>query len=540
MLTVALQQKQIDNEVLNYISTLEKENQELKTNYQQQTQSLLDFQNKYLALEELYTLMLLKRFGRSAERLMEDPGQVLLFTEEPEQAEQVEKEEEQKETVKSYTRKKAGRKPLNDKLKREVVEIDLPESEKICSHCHQEMTRIGFEPSEILKIIPLQILVQLIKRYKYACKNCEGVDNEDIAPTVKIAPVPPSMIPKSITSPSLLSTIFTYKFERHIPYYRQEKMYEEIGADISRQDMSNWQQQVYQKITPLLELLLKTVKSGPVLQMDETTVQVISDRKSEEEARKDTQKSYMWLARGGPPGKKVTWYEYHPTRAGYNAKEFLEGYSGYLQTDGYTGYDLAVEGRTDIHHVGCFAHARRKFFEASQVDKKSLSAQEGIKYIRKLYDIEDELREVLEKDKDTDKFLRERKEQVEPILEKFKAWLIKRKDEVLPSCLLGKAVNYSLAQWDKMTAYVESPYLTPDNNAAENAIRPFVLGRKNWLFCQSQGGAKSSCGIYTLIETAKQNGIVPFDYLMALFEKAPLAVTQEDWEKLLPWNIFTA
>jgi transposase len=296
--------------------------------------------------------------------------------------------------------------------------------------------------------------------------------------------------------------------------------------------MSNWQQQVYQKLIPLFELLKETVKSGSVIQMDETTVQVIG-----EEDRKDTQKSYMWLARGGPPDKTVIYYEYHPTRAAYTAKEFLHGYSGYLQTDGYEGYDAAVKGMPDIIHVGCFAHARRKFHEASKATKKPQSAEEGMKYIRKLYYIENEMRSQY---KDAESFLAERKKLVLPVLEKFKSWLLKRSEEVPPTLLLGKAVHYSLSQWDKMTAYLDSPYLTPDNNACENAIRPFVLGRKNWLFAQSPDGADSSCGMFSLIETAKQNGLVPYNYLMELFEKAPLAVSRNEWEKLLPWNIFTA
>jgi transposase len=373
--------------------------------------------------------------------------------------------------------------------------------------------------------------VEKTVRPKYACRCCEGTEDED-KPVVRMAPVPPSIIPRSIASASLLSTIITQKFERHLPYYRQEKQFEQIGADISRQDMANWQQQAYGKLEPLFGLLKEAVKSGPVLQMDETTVQVIG-----EEERKDTQKSYMWLARGGPPGKTIVWYEYHPTRAAYNAKEFLEGYKGYLQTDGYKGYDSAVEDMPGIIHVGCFAHARRKFFEAAKVNKGSRSAEEGLKHIRNLYVIENDLRS---QNMGEAAFLCERKARAGPVLEKFKAWLIKRKEEVAPSLLLGKAINYSLDQWDKMTAYLESPYLTPDNNACENAIRPFVLGRKNWLFCQSVGGAESSCGMFTLIETAKQNGLVPLKYLTALFEKAPLAVSSEDWGKLLPWNIFTA
>jgi transposase len=295
--------------------------------------------------------------------------------------------------------------------------------------------------------------------------------------------------------------------------------------------MATWKPLVYQKLKPLLYLLKNVFKSGPVIQMDETTVQVIHEK-----GRSYTQKSYMWLARGGPPGKPVVRYEYHPTRAAYNAKDFLEGYSGYLQTDGYKGYDTAVEDMPQIIHVGCFAHARRYFFEASRVNKESLSAQEAIKHIRRLYRLEDELRS---ENMDDAAFVEKRKARAGPILETFKTWLLKRKDEGPPSLLLGKAIHYSLSQWDKMVRYLESPYLTPDNNACENAIRPFVLGRKNWLFSQTPGGAESSCGMFTLIETAKQNGLIPFQYLMALFEKAPLAHSTEDWKKLLPWYIFT-
>ena len=394
------------------------------------------------------------------------------------------------------------------------------------------MTRIGEETSEKLVIMPPQIYVDQIVRPKYACRQCEGMEDEE-EPAVRIAPVEPAIIPKRIASPSLLATILTQKFEMHLPYYRQEKQFGQIGAAISRQDMSNWQEQAYEKLEPLFDMLEETVKSGPVLQEDETEVQVMG-----EEGRSDTQKSYMWLALGGPAGKKVIWYEYHPTRAGYYAKEFLEGYSGYLQTDGYIGYDSAVKDMPGIIHVGCFAHARRKFFEAAKISSKGQSAEEGMKYIRRLYQLEDALRSKWKDD--LEKFHEERKKEAAPILAEFRQWLSKRVDEVPPKVLLGEAIRYTMNQWDKLARYIESPYLTPDNNACENAIRPFVVGRKNWLFCQSVDGAKSSCGMFTLIETAKQNGIVPFKYLTAVFEKAPLASTPEDWEKLLPWNIFTA
>jgi transposase len=504
--------------LINYIK-------ELETSYNQKYQQLY---NEHLVLKEKYDLLVYKRFVRSAEQLLADDKQPLLFVEEAGEPAVKEEEPQELETVKSFTRKKAGRKPLSAKIEHRERIIDIPESEKTCA-CGAALTRTGEETSKKLVIIPMQIFVDHQIRPKYACRQCEGTEDEG-RPTVRIAPVEPSMIPKSIASASALAVIFTQKFEMHLPYYRQEKQFEQIGVVISRQDMSNWQQQAYDKLEPLFAMLKRTVKEGPVVQMDETPVQVIG-----EENRSDIQKSRMWLARGGPPGKKVIWYEYHPTRAAYNAKAFLEGYSGYLQTDGYDGYDCAVKDMPGIIHVGCMAHARRRFFEASKINKKPQSAEEGIKHIRRLYRLEDALRSKWKDDLES--FNEERKKEAASLLDEFKAWLLKRVNEVPPKTLLGEAVNYTLSQWDKLAKYLESPYLTPDNNACENAIRPFVLGRKNWLFCQSVGGAKSSCGMFTLIETAKQNGLVPRKYLTALFEKAPYAATLEDWEKLLPWNI---
>ena len=521
--------------VTNYINELksgyEKRIKTIENNYEQRLKEYKEYKFKYLEIKERYDLLIYKRFGRSAEQLLIDDKQQLLFSEDEEKPETaIETEQEDTEEIKSYKRKKPGRKAIDPNIPREERIIDIPEEEKTCA-CGEKLTRIGEETSEKLHIIAPRIFVERIIRPKYACRCCEGTEDEE-EPAIRIAPVEPSIIPRSIASPSLLSTIVIQKFEDHLPYYRQEKQFERIGVTISRQDMSNWQQKAYNALGPLFALLKETVKSGPVIQMDETTVQVMG-----EEGRLDTQKSYMWLARGGPPGKTVVLYEYRQTHGAYHAKAFLEGYSGYLQTDGYEGYDSAIRGMPGIVHVGCFAHGRRYFFEASKATKKHHSAEEGIKHIRRLYRLEEELRS---QQLDAEAFLAERKARAGPMLSDFKEWLLKRKGEVLTSSLLGKAINYSLSQWDKMTAYLESPYLTPDNNACENAIRPFVLGRKNWLFCKSPEGAESSCGMYSLIETAKQNGLVPINYLTALFQKAPLAFSNDAWQKLLPWNIFTA
>jgi len=526
----------IRNNINEIRNNYEQQMEEIKAQFEEQIKTLkinlLETENKYLVLKEQYDLLVYRRFGRSAEQLLRDEKQPLLFTEgETAKAECEGEKPEEPKKVNSYQRRNGGRKPISPNLSRRERIIDISEDEKNCA-CGAKLVKIGEETSEKVEIIPPVVFVDKIIRPKYACRCCEGTEDED-KPVVRIAPVEPSIIPKGIASPSLLSTIITQKYQLHLPYYRQEKQFEDIGVILSRQDMVNWQQQVYKKLIILLIMLKVTVKSWPVLQMDETTVQVIG-----EDGRDDTQKSYMWVARGGPPDKKVIWYEYHTTRAAYHAKEFLEGYSGYLQTDGYRGYVVAVKEIPEIIQVGCFAHARRKFFEAAKAGKEPGSAQIGIDFIRKLYEIEKKLRSQWEEDKQTEKFLLDRKKACEPVLKEFRSWLDKRKDEVPESTNLGKAISYSLNQWDKLIAYLESPYLTPDNNACENAIRPFVIGRKNWLFNQSPEGAESSAGMYTLIETAKQNGLVPFKYLMALFQKAPFATSTEDWEKLLPWNIF--
>jgi transposase len=483
--------------VINYIN-------EIKSNYENQIKELqlkynelIEYQNKYLEIKERYDILIYRKFVRSAEKFL-DETQQLLFVEETVETEAVEKDDTEEETteVKSYKRKKPGRKAIDPSIPRIEKIIDIPEEEKTCA-CGSNLTKIGEESNEKLHIIPQRIFVEKTIRPKYACRTCEGTEEED-KPVVIIAPVPPSIIPRGIASASLLSYIMISKYEDHLPFYRQEKQFERIGVKISRQDMANWQQKVYEKLKPLFELMKKTLKSGPVLRMDETTVQVMG-----EEGRLYTDKSYMWLSRGGPPDKTVVWYEYRETRAAYNARDMLEGYNGYLQTDGYGGYDAAVRCMPGIVHVGCFAHARRKFFEASKAAKKPQSAEEGMKYIRKLYSIENDMRAQFNDDEE--KFITERKKLAEPVLNDFKDWLVKRSLDVPPALLLGQAISYSLTQWDKMAAYLESYHLTPDNNACENAIRPFVLGRKNWLFNQSPRGAESSCGMFTLIETAKQN-----------------------------------
>jgi transposase len=368
------------------VETQKKEIKELENTIKQ-----LEFKN--IVLQEKYDLLVYKRFVRTSE--IQNETQPELFDEADAETETGKEDEGEKETI-TYQRnkRKAGRKPLPKNLTREERINDLGEDEKTCS-CGTRLERIGEDINEKLIIEEPRIYVERTVTPKYVCPCCKGGRHDADAPSViKQAPAVPVIVPGSIASPSMLAHIFTAKFQDHLPYARQEKQFERIGVGVSRQDMANRQGNVGILLILLYGLLKGTVKAGKVLRMDETTVQVMG-----EEDRKDTQKSYRWLARGGPPGKPVVIFKYSDTRKGENIDEFIEGFSGYLQTDGYAGYDRAVSGRTDITHVGCFAHGRRKFFEAHKNGVHTKSASIGIKHIKKLYEIDNELREQLQVNK---------------------------------------------------------------------------------------------------------------------------------------------
>ena len=511
--------KSLPEDILKYIESLESKNDILKNK-----NTVLEETNEYL-LEKL-KLALFRKYGKSSEK--DNPDQILLFEDETNDTNPDEEPDtEERITVPSHTRKKAGRKKLDDSLPREEIIHDISEEEKKCA-CGCDLVKIGEDVREKLNVIPEQIYVERHIYPKYACRNCEGSSDED-KKAVRKAETEKSIIPGSIVTPGLLAFIITNKFCDHMPFYRQEKRFERIGVRISRQDMVNWNNKSYEKLLPLKKLFKKKILEGNAIQMDETTVQVLN-----EDGKSSSSKSYMWLAMGVNSSKPLIYYEYHPTRHAEYVKDFLYGFEGYLQTDGYKGYDSALKGNDKIVHVGCLAHARRKFFEASKVSKKAGSSHEALKMINQFYSIENKLRE---EKLSEDGFLEKRKELIKPVMEKFKKWLDKKVLVIRESSKTGEAVKYTLSQWDKIMKYTECASLTPDNNACENAIRPFVLGRKNWLFSVSTKGAESSCFMYSLIETAKQNGLNPYGYLYHIFKEVPSFEDEKDFEKLLPWNL---
>ena len=500
----------------------------LQKSLQKERNERIEQQNKALEYFEELQLMRRRLFGRSAERLPEeDRRQLWLFNEaEVIAAREQPKQEQERVPVRAHTRIKRGRKPLPADLPRVEMIHDIPEEQKICG-CGEALTRIGEEVCEKLEIIPAQVRVRRHVRPKYACKTCEGSGDEE-NPAVRIAPAVKQILPKSIASPALIAYMLVAKFCDALPFYRQERQFQRMGVDVSRQDMANWTIAVYRRIEPLVQLLRMQIRSGPVVGIDETTVQVM-----DEPGRANTSQSYIWVFLGGEPEHPVVEYQYHPTRSSRVPLQYLKDYRGTIQTDGYEGYG-ELGRQPGIVHSGCWAHARRKFFEARVVSKQTGSADEALARIDRLFRVERELRD---QDLAPEVFVQRRREEVTPILEKLRSWLENRQPQVPPSTLLGKAIRYAVDEWPKLLRYLDSPYLRPDNNACERAIRPFVIGRNNWKISGSPAGATASAAWYSLIESSKLNDVEPYLYLRCILSRLPESTDPDDYRALLPWNI---
>jgi len=469
-------------------------------------------------------------FGRNSEKRSSDEKQLSLFDLPEEDFPIVEAPEEDDEIeVPSHKRKKRGRKPIPENLPRIDVIHDVDDAEKLCE-CGCQKECIGQEISEQLDIVPAKIQVIRNIRPKYACRNCEGVESD--GPTIAIARMPEQIIPKCIGTPGLIAFVLVAKFVDALPFYRQEKQFLRIGVEISRATMCNWTQKVAESFEILLMVLKKEILAGDLINIDETPVQVLK-----EPDRSNQTKSYMWVFRGGPPGSPGVLFEYHPTRAGDVAAKFLKGYQGSVQTDGYSGYNF-LDNIKGLLPVGCWVHARRNFLDVVKAagkpkdgKTKSGTADQALKYIRKLYKIE---KDAKRNGLFNGELLKERQEKTKPVLDEFKRWIDTKVEEVPPKSLLGKAIGYLINQWPRLIAYADTGHVSPDNNMAENTIRPFVIGRKNWIFAGSPQGAAASAAIYSLIETAKANGLEPYWYLRYLLDKLPEAMTEDDHRALLP------
>ena len=475
-------------------------------------------------LKQQITLLRKLLFGPKSEKQRpEDEKQSLLFDEAEANSSDSNSRKAKKSRVRSHERKKPGRKPLPADIPRIEIVHDLKDEEKVCE-CGEKLNHIGVDESERLEIIPAEIYVEHHIRHKYTCKKCEGLTDES-KPAIRTAPVAPQLIPKSIATSGFLAYAITAKFCDSLPFYRQSKIFLRHGIELPHATLCNWAIQIYERSKRLRELLWDELLKGPLIGIDETTVQVLK-----EPGRKNTTKSFMWIFRGGTAEKPIVYFEYRPTRNAGFLNERLVNYSGCIQTDGYSGYDF-LEHNIKIVHAGCWSHARRKFIEFKDALEDTQAADEILDLIGELYDIEKQARK---QKLSCEQLLDLRKKESLPIAESLKDWLDAKVVTAPPTSLLGKAVRYTLNEWKKLIVFLNDGNIHIDNNHVENSIRPFVVGRKNWLFSGSPRGAHASAFLYSIVESAKACGHEPYWYMRFLFENLPLAESDDDIKSLLP------
>lgn len=474
--------------------------------------------NTIQLLQEENTLLRQRLFGRKSEQIADPNSPQLGMFNEAETLAEIPVDADEETVAPTSVKKRGKRKPLPATLPRIEVVHELPEQELTCD-CGCRKQAIGEETSEQLEIIPMQIRVIKHIRKVYACKGCET------APVT--ADKAAQLIEKSMASPSVLAMLLTTKYVDGVPLHRFEKVLSRHGIELSRQTLARWVIQSSEHLQPLVNLMRDRLLASPLIHCDETRLQVLK-----EPDRDPTSQSWMWVQTGGPPNHPVVLFDYTSSRAQDVPLRLLEGYQGYLMTDDYAGYN-AVANQPGVERLGCWAHARRKFIEAQKAQPKGKTgrADMALNLINKLYGIEREGKDVSDEQR-----LLLRQQKSDPVLTQLKGWLDKTHGQVTPQSALGKAIGYLANNWSKLIRYTEAGHLPIDNNPAERAIRPFVIGRKNWLFNDTAKGAHASALIYSLVETAKANGQEPYAWLRYVLERLPLANNADDLEALLPWN----
>ncbi|MBP3457740.1 MAG: IS66 family transposase [Lachnospiraceae bacterium] len=489
--------------------------------------TIKDLQNQVSRLTEMVLLLRKEKFGSSSEKTPKQiNGQLSLFNE----AELAASSEMEKPIISRrgclYKKKpKTSREELLKDLPVEEFPCVLHPDDMYCNQCGGSLKEIGFvKVRDEIEYIPAK--VQIIRYMQQACE-CPACKHTS-RPFIKKAAVPKSVLNHSIASPSSVSYVMYQKYVNSVPLYRQEKDWEQMGIALSRATMANWVIRTSQDyFEPIVKHLQKELLKREVIHCDETPVQVLK-----EEGKKPQTKSYMWLYRTGDDGKApIILYDYRPSRSGDNAASYLKDFKGYVHSDGYSGYNR-LDG---VIRCGCWAHLRRKFVEAIP-DKKAVgapptTAEIGRDYCNRLFKVEESLKDLTPEER-----FCKRLELEKPILEAFWCWI--ESLDVLKGSALGKAVTYAINQRPFMENYLLDGRCALSNNAAENAIRPFTVGRKNWLFADTPKGASASAAVYSLTETAKANGLNVFAYLQHLL----LYMPDTDWQNhpkelddLMPW-----
>ena len=495
---------------------------------EQLEKTIKNLQDQVSNLTEMVMLLQKEKFGPSSEKTVKpNEEQLSLFNEAEVEADGLTISEPIKKSVKGYLRidARTNREELLKDLPVVEIECDVPAEEQFCIRCGKALKRIGKETvREELEYIPAKIQIVRYVRWSYGCPSCKRTGQSYI---VK-AQTPTSLMNHSLASPSSVANVMYEKYVNSVPLYRQEKAWEQMGVALSRATMANWVIRCSEDyLRPVGEHMRKQLLSRDIIHCDETPVQVLR-----EEGKKPQTKSYMWLYRTGIEDEKpVVLYDYQPSRNGNHAVTFLKDFKGYVHSDGYSGYNKL----TGIIRCGCWAHLRRKFIEAIPQRKSTeglTNAEIGRNYCDQLFMIERDLKDLSSEERRI-----KRLELEKPVLEAFWCWL--ENLEVLKGSALGKAVTYALNQRKYMENYLLDGRCCISNNAAENAIRPFTVGRKNWLFADTPKGASASAAVYSIVETAKANGINGYTYLHYLL----LYMPDTDWrnhpeelDHLMPWT----
>lgn len=441
------------------------------------------------------------------------------------------------EEIITYKRKKPskniGKKDNLANLEKVTIEHKIEDNNKVCDKCSNDLVVIGTKSKEVLKYIPAKLYVEEHITYSYACKSCE---QEDDKAKIVTAAAPKTLLHKSMASNELLSHVINLKYQHAMPLYRQESYFKMLGANLSRQTLSNWVMSCANELESVYSLMKEELLKRDYIQADETTLKVINDKGEDSNSKK-----YMWLYKSPSKDEPIILYDYQKTRSSSCPRDFLKGFSGYLQTDGYNGYNK-VE---NVKRLYCLAHIRRKYYDIivnlDQQTLKDSRAVIGFNYCSKLYNIEKDLRESYSKDEDYyKKRYKIRLEKSKPLIEDFMSYVQREIEDALPRSPLGKALEYTRKLLPNFKIFLEDGRLEIDNNGAERSIKSFVIGRKNWLFSNSSKGAKASALIYSIIETAKANGLVIEKYLVYLMNKLSNidmpSNNKEALLELMPWS----
>lgn len=509
---------------MNSVAKLQEENRILSSkiaDLEAENSSLKKLNDWYI---EQFKLRQKEKFGRSSEKDNDDQLSFFdIFNESETLKEPIVIEPKEDEIlVSAYKKKKKKHGESFSDLPVETIEYKLDDKEKLCNNCASPLTDMKKEIRKELVIIPAQVKVVEHVTHVYSCRAC---DKEGISGFIKAADSPKALIPKSMVSPSLLAHLQHEKYVMATPFYRQEVNYARLGINLSRQNLSNWNMAGAKILTPLYDLMKKELLSNELLHADETTLEVIH-----EPGRETKGKSYMWLYRtSNDTNRPVVMYDYQMGRSGDHAKAFLKDWQGiYLHCDGYGGYKKLK----DVTLCGCLVHAKRKFHEAYIAGQSNENAKIGENYLKKLFAIE---KIANNNNYSYEERLVLRREKSSEIIDKFYTWINEITLKTLPQSLLGKAITYAINQKQYLCSFLKDGRIQLSNNLAEQSIRMFVIGRKNWIFSNTANGANSSALIYSIVQTAIANNLKPEHYLTYVYEQIQLQKELE-LENLLPWS----